>query len=159
MAQERTFQIRIQRLYSKDKLVTGSLAVNGELIGGTYENDDLKVPAGSYVGRLRYRSDHNFVQGPFGLMSKTGDFLVELVGAKDRTNILFHGGNKPKHSKGCVLLGPVVKDKATNTGFVGGEHALRKLRLKFYGSETPVQCPSEHIFIQIFDMNACNPPE
>jgi hypothetical protein len=145
------FKILIQRLHREDRLVTGSLYVNGELIGATYENDDLKVEAGPYIGVMRYRSDHNFVQGQFGLMSTTGDFLIELVGAKDRTNILLHGGNKPHQSRGCILLGPVIRDKATNTGFVGEEHTLRKLRTKFYRTELPNQCPFMQIFIQIID--------
>jgi hypothetical protein len=159
MPNERTFQINIQRLYTDRKLVTGSLLVNGELIGRTYENDDLKVAAGAYVGRLRYHSDHNFVQGPFGIMSKKGDFLVEVVGVPNRTNILFHGGNRPHHSKGCILLGPVTRDEAAKTSFIGEDHTLHKLRLKFYGSEVPDQCPDQQISIRISDINACNVPE
>jgi len=108
---ERLFNIRIERHFTKDGLVTGELFVNGELIGPTYENDALKIDLGSYTGQLRYHSGHNFVQGPSGSMATTGDFLIELVGARHRSNILFHGGNKPKHSQGCVLLGGVTKDK------------------------------------------------
>ncbi|HXT13096.1 MAG TPA: DUF5675 family protein [Candidatus Angelobacter sp.] len=52
-------------------------------------------------------------------MAHEGDFLVEITGVPGRTNILFHGGNQPKNSEGCILLGAVGKDPLTGTAEIG----------------------------------------
>lgn len=39
----------------------GDIGVNGQNIGLFYENPDGMIPEESYVGRLRYVSEHNFV--------------------------------------------------------------------------------------------------
>jgi hypothetical protein len=146
-----TFNIVIHRLDKSGNLVTGTIDVNGVTIGSTYENDPVKIPAGVYVGCLRYHSGHNFVQGPHGVMGKKGDLLIEVSGVKDRDNILLHGGNKAKHSKGCVLLGPVSKNKTTGAAWVDDQATLRKLRLLFYGTDEPVMCPDKTITIHVVD--------
>src|SRR5712691_1708320 len=97
-------RIVVQRERVKDGLVIGTIAVNGQVIGQAYENDDLKIRVGEYSGLLRMFSPEgkNVVQGDFGTIGKSGDFLIEVANVPGRQAILFHGGNKPKHSKGCI---------------------------------------------------------
>jgi hypothetical protein len=142
------FNILIIRGAVKDGLVYDQLFVDGESIGNCYENDDLKIPTGTYKGAMRYRSNKNFVGSGLGQMATEGDFLLEVTGVTGRTDILFHGGNRPKHSTGCILLGPV--DKGPDGGVtVDKNHPLYKLRLKFYGEEFPTSCPDKNIVIEI----------
>lgn len=150
MPDNEKFDIVVQRLHVDKDLVIGAILVNGEQLGTTYENDAVKIAAGHYTGMMRYSSNHNFVQGPEGTMSKAGDFLIEVVGVKGRSAILFHGGNKAKHSRGCILLGPVHKKK--KHAWVDDGHTLRKLRRKFYGSDNPVACPMKTISVRVFDV-------
>ncbi|MEA1842783.1 DUF5675 family protein [Agrobacterium tumefaciens] len=132
--------------------IVGELFLNGKRIGDTVENDKLKIPVGDYPGYLRYVSQKNFVQGPFGNMANTGDFLLEVGKVDKRTAILLHGGTKPWHSRGCLLLG-AVKSKKDDSGvvvrWVDETNALRILRRAFYGSETPNACPNTAIRIKI----------
>jgi hypothetical protein len=86
------------------------------------------------------------------------DFLLEVSGVKNsagkaRTDIVFHGGTKPQHSKGCILLGPVSRDK-NKVGTIGPDHPLRKLRLLFYGTDQPNQSPDKEISIVILAESA-----
>jgi len=147
--------IVVQREKKDGDLVTGTLTVNGQLLGKTYENAKLMIVGGRYPGYLRYVSGKNFVQGLFGNIAKAGDFLLEVGNVPGRTDILFHGGNKPHHSRGCVLLGPVGKDPKTHAPHLEYDHPLRKLRRLFYGTETPVMTPDQSVTIQVNDMNAC----
>lgn len=150
-AQSKDFQITIQREEKKNKLVIGTISVNGEGIGTAYENDDLKIPAGTYKGLLRYWSGKGFAQGPFGTYGQKGDFLLEVSGVKGRTHILFHGGNKPHHSLGCILLGPVNKD-ASGVRFLDENHPLVKLRNLFYGTDVPNSTPDKNITVNVVDI-------
>jgi len=147
--------IVIQREKKDGELLTGTLTVNGQVVGKTYENATLMIPAGSYPGNMRYVSGHNFVQGPFGSIAHAGDFLLEAGNVPGRTAILFHGGNKPKHSKGCILLGGVSKDSKTHMPLLQHDHPLRKLRRLFYGTETPIASPAKNVTIRVSDINAC----
>jgi len=149
--------IVVQRQKKNGQLVTGSLTVNGQLVGTTYENTTLMIPAGLYPGGLRYVSGHNFVQGPFGTIADHGDFLLEIGNVPGRTSILFHGGNKPKHSRGCILLGAVAKDSKTHKPLLEYDHPLRKLRRLFYGTETPEASPDKTVTIRVSDINFCYP--
>jgi hypothetical protein len=148
------FHIIVKRESVKDNLLRGTMYVNDTLLGRTYENDDLKIAANDYTGLLRYRSQHHFVQSAHGAMGKTGDFLVEVAGVKGRTNILFHTGNKPKDSKGCILLGP-IKSSISPTGIltysVREESPLRRLRLLFYGTDEPVSSPDKNVSVSVID--------
>ncbi|MCC6742660.1 MAG: hypothetical protein IT175_02255 [Acidobacteria bacterium] len=147
-----TFRIVVERQKVEGGLVIGSISVDGRAIGSAYENADLKIPAGTYAGALRYWSGHNFVAGPFGTIGKEGDFLLEVTGVTGRRDILFHGGNKPQHSTGCIMLGPVGKDPATSIPSLDADHPLRKLRLLFYGTDTPSSTPNKRIEIEIRDL-------
>jgi len=145
---EETFTIIVQREKTNDGLVTGQLTVNGTKVGTCYENDTKKIPAGTYNGVLRTKSGKNFVQGPGGKMGNSGDFLVEVGGVDKRTDILFHPGNKKEHSAGCILCGPVTKDDKDNS--IAPE-ALKKMRIAFYGTDTPNATPDKKIVIIVRD--------
>jgi hypothetical protein len=147
-AQPKDFIILIKREKVVKNLVHSSIFLNGEEIGSAFENDKLKIPAGSYVGLLRYNSGRNFVQGKSGKLSNKGDFLLEVSGVEDRTDILLHQGNAPRHSKGCILLGPAHRGP-DDAVLVGSEHPLYKLRLAFYGTDEPLSCPNINIIISI----------
>ncbi len=149
------FNILVQREKIDGSLVTGSISINGRVIGQTYENSKLMIPAGTYPVHIRYVSGHNFVQGPFGTIAKSGDFLLEIAHVPGRSAILFHGGNNAKQSKGCILLGAVGKDPKMHIPFLYHDHPLRKLRTLFYGTELPDSSPAKAITIRVSDFNAC----
>lgn len=153
------FALRVVRRFARavpgnsDRLVVGQLYVNDQLIGNAYENDSLKILQGSYPGLLRYWSSHNFVQGPFGTLGHVGDFLIQLDDVVNeegdvRTGILFHGGNQPKHSKGCILLGPVRKDPSGGP-VLDNTDPLRRLRMLFYGTDVPNSTPNKAISVAV----------
>ena len=80
----------------------GELFLNGVRICDTLENpwlDNIRniscIPEGEYDVRLRYPRE-----------SGTRDYLHLLVkGVPDRTYILFHIGNRPSDTSGCILVG------------------------------------------------------
>jgi hypothetical protein len=139
------FAIVIHRESVKNGLITGTISVNGTKIGHAFENADLKIPTGDYPGTMRYFSSNGFVQGPSGSMGNKGDFLLEVANVPGRTNILLHGGNKPQHSKGCILLGAVTHDGSAKVA----PEPLQKLRRMFYGSDNPNATPDKAITITI----------
>ena len=145
-----TFSIVVDRGEPVSDLVPDQITVNGSAIGGGVENNNVKIPAGTYTGKLRYFSKKGFVQGPLGTIGNVGDFLLEVAGVDQRTDILFHGGTKPEHSLGCILLGGVAKD-SNGVRFVPDDTTLRKLRLAFYGTDTPTSTPDVDIVIVIRD--------
>ena len=150
------FEIVVTREKSSNNLVTGSISANGERLGACFERDDLKIAAGTYPGFMRYGSVKGFAQGPFGEMGQEGDFLLEIgkvkwSDGKERTNLLFHGGTKPEHSKGCIMLGAVTRD-ANGKAVLPDKHPLRLLRLRFYGTDTPISSPNKSINIVIKDI-------
>lgn len=134
--------------------VAGQLRVNGELLGDVLENDALKIPAGTYRGRMRYVSGKGFVQGPFNVMADKGDFLLEVAGVSHKTDILIHQGNKPWHSTGCILAGPITRKFVDGRKFVSidSDATLSKLRRRFYGTDLPTSCPNKRITITIRDI-------
>ena len=149
-AESKTFAIVVQRENSQDGLVIGNISVNGQKIGTTYENAEKKIPAGTYKGILRYKSSKNFVQGPGGKLGKSGDFLLEIAGVPMRTDILFHAGNKPEHSEGCIMLGPATREPKTNDPIA--PEALKKLRVLFYdGADSPNATPDKAITVEVTD--------
>lgn len=114
-------------------LIPNKLYLNGTLLGEVFENPKHLIPAGEYKGRRRITSGKNFVQGPRGVMGKRGDFLLEVVGVPKRSDILIHPGNKPEHSEGCILAGPVT----TKGKLILAPPILAALRLHFYGTDAP----------------------
>lgn len=147
------FEILIIRTEINDSLLIGNLYVNLEYIGTTYENNTLKIKDGKYPGFIRYISSAGHVQGPFGIMANSGDFLLEIGNVlwsdgKKRSNLLFHGGNKANQSLGCILLGPISINEEGNR-YLPQDHALVKLKKLFYGNENPSITPNKKITIQI----------
>lgn len=86
-------------------------------------------------------------------MSTKGDFLIEVSGVKGRTDILLHTGNQPKHSDGCICLGPILtKDTPDGKIYsVSSDSPLRQLRLAFYGTDQPNASPDKTIAVSIVD--------
>lgn len=135
--------------------VIGRLSVNGKALGDTLENAALRIAPGVYRGRMRYVSNKNFVQGPLGVMAQTGDFLLEVVDATARrSDLLVHSGNKPWHSRGCILAGAAVKNTVNGKTQVtmADDSTLKALRLAFYGTDTPNACPVKTISFTINDL-------
>ncbi|MCW3104218.1 MAG: hypothetical protein JWO09_2658 [Bacteroidetes bacterium] len=155
-AQADNFDILIKRNSIVGNLVYCTIFLNGQEIGTAFENNNLKIPTGTYKGLMRYNSGHDFVQSDLGKMSIKGDFLLEVSNVPGnqipilRTDILMHSGNQPKHSKGCILLGPAQKGP-DGGAFIDQNHPLRKLRLAFYGTDDPVSCPNKNITITVSD--------
>jgi hypothetical protein len=153
-AEPQPFVFKIQRSKKTENgLIVGTLYVNDKEIGPVYEHPEKKIaasPAGTpYGGALRQKSDHNFVQNPGGQLGMKGDFLLEITGVKGRTNILFHPGNKPEHTEGCILCGPAMRDKA---GIPFAPETLKKLRLAFYdGKDNPTATPNKKIEVIVLD--------
>jgi len=85
-----------------DKSTIGELFLNGVRICDTLEKPWLDnarniscIPEGKYDVRLRTARE-----------SASRDYLHLLIKAvPDRTYILFHKGNYPKDTRGCVLVG------------------------------------------------------
>lgn len=145
------FKVLIERTGLSENALTGTISVNGKVIGPTMENEDLKIEPGIYRGVMRYQSSKNFVQGVGGEMGHSGDFLLEVSRVPpNRTDILLHGGSKPQHSKGCILLGAVTK---TSEGkpVISAEHPLYVLRELFYGTPEPISSPNKDIVVEVVD--------
>jgi hypothetical protein len=142
------FKVVVRRMSTSGNLVTGKVLVNGAEIGVCYENDAKKIPVGTYDGALRVTSSKNFVQGPGGVLGMTGDFLLEVANVPGRTDILFHAGNLPEHSEGCIMGGPATTDPTTGKKIA--PPTLRTLRLKFFnGEDNPTATPDKAIKITV----------
>lgn len=145
----KVFHVVVQRLKTVDGLVIGELSVNGKKLGPCYENDDKKIPAGTYKGVVRTTSMRHHAQGPGGKMDNSGDFLLEVAGVPKRSDILFHAGNKKEHSLGCILCGPITKDPESGARLA--PEPLKQLRLQFFGTDTPTGKPDKAIKIEVRD--------
>jgi hypothetical protein len=85
-----------------DKSTLGELFINGERFCDTLENPWINnkknvscIPRGEYKVRLRLARE-----------SATRDYLHLLVqDVENRSYILFHRGNYPKDTSGCILVG------------------------------------------------------
>lgn len=145
------FRITVTRETLNDNLIKGQILINGKSIGATYERYNLRISAGFYKGFVRYVSEKHAV-GPFGQIGEVGDFLLEIGNVtwsdgRKRTHLLFHGGNKPKFTEGCVMLGAVHRQNGRR--YLPEGHTLSKLRLKFYGTNLPTSSPSKKITITV----------
>jgi Family of unknown function (DUF5675) len=132
----------------------GVVSVNGRTIGRFYENPKVAMREGTYKGLMRYQSSHNFVLGACGVMATDGDFLLEVSGVVDdhgklRTNLLFHPGERPSNSDGCVLFGARIQDGSGNWKTLDSSNPLFVLRQLFYGTDDPVNCPNKSIVVII----------
>jgi hypothetical protein len=100
----------------------GELFVQGERMCDTLElpyRDNQRsvscIPAGEYQVRMRYPRE-----------SATREYLHLLIkDVPNRDYILIHRGNKPSHSKGCILVG-----MTSQQDFVGNSTLAMDLLLK-----------------------------
>ena len=105
-----------------DKSTIGKLYVNGEIFCDTLElpyRDNQRsiscIPDGQYKVRLRLPRE-----------SATRDYLhLMVLDVPNRSYILFHRGNKPEHTRGCVLVG-----QSRQQDFVGNSTLAMDLLMK-----------------------------
>lgn len=153
----KAFYVAVQRDSVRRNTVYGTLRVDGKILGRSYERADSVIASGSYTGIVRQYSPKGHSQGPFGTIGVEGDFLLEIMDAKSarsgmpKTNVLFHGGNVPSQSMGCIMLGPVSRDSGGGR-YLRDADPLRQLRLAFYGSDVPLSTPEKNIVIDVFDV-------
>ncbi|MHB8873587.1 MAG: DUF5675 family protein [Myxococcaceae bacterium] len=131
-----------------DRLVKGLISIDGVVLGESLEREGRMVPPGTYLGKLRSGADKEIVQGTGGRLAQGGDFLLEISGVPGRTAILFHTGTEPRHSDGCVLLGPAQWDPDKR---VAQDQPLFKLRRAYYGADNPCQSVERRIFVHVLD--------
>ena len=120
--EDRGVNLLIIRETFTDKSTIGKLLVNGEYFCYTLElpyRDNQRriscIPSGEYKVRLRLARE-----------SATRDYLHLLVqDVPDRTYILFHRGNRPSHTKGCILVGQTYEQD-----FVGNSTLAMDLLMK-----------------------------
>jgi hypothetical protein len=159
-ADPRPFDIVVTRDSVNGCLVTGTISVNGKQLGPAYGNTQHLIPAGKYTAQLKYVSAKHAAPGPFGTIATSGDFIVQLNDVNDAANlpwtgILLHPGNRPEHSDGCILLGPVerwVSNGKIMGSFLAEDNALRQLRIEFYdGEDIPDATPNKLITVLVVD--------
>lgn len=127
----------------KNKVFRDKLYFNGNYLGTLLENRDMMIPpspAGKpYAATIRTRSAKNYVQSPKGLLSTSGDFLLEVGNLPDRwTDILLHPGTKQADSLGCILGGKTAKaDPPSKENATVAPEVLRELRLFYFRTDTP----------------------
>tara|TARA_R100000995_G_C3479668_1_gene123108 strand:- start:1465 stop:2004 length:540 start_codon:yes stop_codon:yes gene_type:complete len=120
--EDRGVNLLIIRETFTDKSTIGKLFVNGEYFCYTLElpyRDNQRriscIPSAEYKVRLRLARE-----------SATRNYLHLLVeDVPDRTYILFHRGNKPSHTKGCILVGQTYEQN-----FVGNSTLAMDLLMK-----------------------------
>ena len=111
----------IREMFTEESII-GELFVNGELFCDTLElpyKDNQRsissIPAGEYSVRMRYPRE-----------SATRDYLHMIVkDVPNRSYILFHRGNKPSHTRGCILVG-----QTRQQDFVGNSTLAMDLLMK-----------------------------
>ena len=95
---------------------TGELVERKHYICDTLENLDFLVPA------LIYRIA--VTQSP-----KFKRLLPILCQVPGRTGIRFHRGSRPEHSKGCILITPVMEQELTSR-WLAEQSAQEETRLE-----------------------------
>ena len=122
----------LKRVIFKDTYTEGWLSVDGLIFCDTLEDrtrdfnkdGDLNEPGEEKIygetaipfGRYRVR---------LSMSNKFKKVLPEIIGVKHFEGIRMHGGLKPEHSLGCILVGKYNGDgKLTNNGAIGRLIAL-----------------------------------
>ena len=111
MTKKKLINLLLIRDTFSEKSTLGELFLNGERMCDTLENpwiDNQRriscIPEGEYDVRLRLPRESN-----------TRDYIHLLVKeVKDRDYILFHIGNFPKDTSGCILVGLGSQQDAVN---------------------------------------------
>jgi len=107
-----------------DKSTIGELFINGERFCDTLENPYLDnqrniscIPEGEYPVRLRYPRE-----------SATREYLHLLVqDVPNRDYILFHRGNFPKDTRGCILLGQGTQQDVVNNSTLAMDLVMKEI--------------------------------
>ena len=102
----------------------GELFINGERFCDTLENPWLDnqrniscIPAGEYPVRLRYPRE-----------SATREYLHLLVqDVPNRDYILFHRGNFPKDTSGCILVGQGTQQDVVNNSTLAMDLVMKEI--------------------------------
>ena len=113
----------IRDTFSKESTI-GELFINGERICDTLENpwvDNQRniscIPEGVYPVRLRLPRE-----------SATRDYIHLLVqDVPDRDWILFHRGNYPYQSQGCILVGLGSQQDAVNNSTLAMDLLIKEV--------------------------------
>ena len=113
----------IRDTFSKDSTI-GELFINGERFCDTLENPWLDnqrniscIPAGEYPVRLRYPRE-----------SATREYLHLLVqDVPNRDYILFHRGNFPKDTRGCILVGQGTQQDVVNNSTLAMDLVMKEI--------------------------------
>ena len=107
-----------------DKSTIGELFINGERFCDTLENPWLDnqrniscIPEGEYPVRLRYPRE-----------SATREYLHLLVqDVPNRDYILFHRGNFPKDTSGCILVGQGTQQDVVNNSTLAMDLVMKEI--------------------------------
>ena len=113
----------IRDTFSKESTI-GELFINGERFCDTLENPWLDnqrniscIPAGEYPVRLRYPRE-----------SATREYLHLLVqDVPNRDYILFHRGNFPKDTSGCILVGQGTQQDVVNNSTLAMDLVMKEI--------------------------------
>jgi len=113
----------IRDTFSKESVI-GELFINGERICDTLENpwkDNQRniscIPEGEYPVRLRLARE-----------SASRDYLHLLVqDVPNRDYILFHRGNTPKDTSGCILVGLGSQQDVVNNSVLAMDLLIKEL--------------------------------
>ena len=107
-----------------DKSTIGELFINGERFCDTLENPWLDnqrniscIPEGEYPVRLRLARE-----------SATREYLHLLVqDVPNRDYILFHRGNFPKDTSGCILVGQGTQQDVVNNSTLAMDLVMKEI--------------------------------
>lgn len=156
----KTMKAKIERYKSNDVSTIGRFFIGGLELCVTLEDGhrDVKIagqtriPAGIYklglhtVGgfHLRYKSR----------FSRIHKGMIQVLDVPGFTHILFHCGNSPDHTAGCILLGSSVTTK--NKGRPDEEYQISQ-SIKAYSQIYPIIADAlaqgEEVTLEIVDMD------
>jgi hypothetical protein len=94
-------QLNLVRSPSDGISTLGTLSIDGTLYCYTLERPAVQIPTGTYPIELTNSLDLT-CQCPDGSLSHLLPLLDQVPG---RTAIRIHGGNYPRDSEGCILVG------------------------------------------------------
>lgn len=77
-----------------------------------------------------------------------GNWRIGHINRNAGGKVLIHGGTKPKHTKGCILIADTIPDKNKCVLRNIGDSALKRLYKKYFGDETKPD-PSKKVSVTI----------
>ena len=114
-------KVELSRVEYSDSGVFGVLLVKGKAFCVTLENSSNYIPDGVYVCKPK-------TSPKFGR-------TFEVLSVKDRTDILFHGGNYNEDSTGCILLGESYGKIAGKRAILSSRKAVDKFLKELEGEQ------------------------